>query len=150
MSAVTTQPPAGITLPAATLTWEVSPQLQLRFNASKTIARPQFRELIFQHGGGIPLGYLLGDEQKLVIDPVTAPLVREIYQRYADGEIVRTIVEDFNRRGLKTKSGKPFSPNSFNRILKNRKYIGEYRYQDVIIPSGVPAILSNPSSPRRA
>ena len=95
------------------------------------------------NGGGIPLGYLLGDEQKLVIDPVTAPLVREIYQRYADGEIVRTIVEDFNRRGLKTKNGKPFSPNSFNRILKNRKYIGEYRYQDVIIPSGVPAILSD-------
>ncbi|MEZ5692346.1 MAG: TonB-dependent receptor [Altererythrobacter sp.] len=35
-------------LPAATLTWEVSPEFQLRFNASKTIARPQFRELIFQ------------------------------------------------------------------------------------------------------
>lgn len=35
-------------LPGATLTWEVSPELQLRFNASKTIARPQFRELIFQ------------------------------------------------------------------------------------------------------
>ena len=95
------------------------------------------------NGGGIPLGYLLGNEQKLVLDPVTAPLVREIFQRYADGEIVRTIVEDFNRRGLKTKSGKPFSPNSFNRILKNRKYIGEYRYQDVIIPGGVPAILSD-------
>jgi len=94
------------------------------------------------NGGGIPLGYLLGNEQKLVIDPVTAPLVREIFQRYADGEIVRTIVEDFNRRGLKTKSGKPFSPNSFNRILRNRKYIGEYQYQDVIIPGGVPAILS--------
>ena len=85
------------------------------------------------NGGGIPLGYLLGNEQKLVLDPVTAPIVREIFQRYADGEIVRTIVEDFNRRGLKTKNGKPFSPNSFNRILKNRKYIGEYQYQDVII-----------------
>jgi outer membrane receptor protein involved in Fe transport len=35
-------------LPAATLTWEVQPNLQLRFNASKTIARPQFRELIYQ------------------------------------------------------------------------------------------------------
>ncbi len=93
------------------------------------------------NGGGIPLGYLLGTDQKLVIDPVTAPLVREIFQRYADGEIVRTIVEDFNRRGLKTKSGKPFSANSFNRILKNRKYIGEYKYQDVVIPDGVPAIL---------
>ena len=95
------------------------------------------------NGGGIPLGYLLGNEQKLVLDPVTAPIVREIFQRYADGEIVRTIVEDFNRRGLKTKNGKPFSPNSFNRILKNRKYIGEYQYQDVIILGGVPAILSD-------
>ncbi|MEZ5681729.1 MAG: TonB-dependent receptor [Erythrobacter sp.] len=35
-------------LPAATLTWEVADSLQARFNASKTIARPQFRELIFQ------------------------------------------------------------------------------------------------------
>ncbi len=35
-------------LPAATLTWEISDRLQARLNASKTIARPQFRELIFQ------------------------------------------------------------------------------------------------------
>jgi outer membrane receptor protein involved in Fe transport len=35
-------------LPAATLTWKVSPEVQFRINASKTIARPQFRELIYQ------------------------------------------------------------------------------------------------------
>lgn len=35
-------------LPAATLTWEATDDLQIRLNASKTIARPQFRELIFQ------------------------------------------------------------------------------------------------------
>ena len=35
-------------LPAATLTYEVSDGLQLRVSGSKTIARPQFRELIFQ------------------------------------------------------------------------------------------------------
>ena len=35
-------------LPAATLTWEVQPGMQVRGNLSKTIARPQFRELIFQ------------------------------------------------------------------------------------------------------
>lgn len=35
-------------LPAATLTWEISDGLQARLSASKTIARPQFRELIFQ------------------------------------------------------------------------------------------------------
>jgi outer membrane receptor protein involved in Fe transport len=35
-------------LPAATLTWHIAPQMQLRFSGSKTIARPQFRELLFQ------------------------------------------------------------------------------------------------------
>jgi TonB-dependent receptor len=32
-------------LPAATLTWQFVPDMQLRLHASKTIARPQFREL---------------------------------------------------------------------------------------------------------
>ncbi|MFC3308182.1 TonB-dependent receptor domain-containing protein [Blastomonas aquatica] len=35
-------------LPTATLTWEFLPDMQLRFNVSSTIARPQFRELIAQ------------------------------------------------------------------------------------------------------
>ncbi|MBX3595226.1 TonB-dependent receptor [Sphingomonas sp.] len=35
-------------LPAATLTWEIADRMQFRVSGSKTIARPQFRELIFQ------------------------------------------------------------------------------------------------------
>lgn len=35
-------------LPAATLTYKFRDNMQLRLNASKTIARPQFRELMFQ------------------------------------------------------------------------------------------------------
>ncbi|MFT3966362.1 MAG: TonB-dependent receptor [Sphingobium sp.] len=35
-------------LPAATVTWQFRPDMQLRANASRTIARPQFRELIYQ------------------------------------------------------------------------------------------------------
>ena len=35
-------------LPAATLTWQFRPDMQFRASASKTIARPQFRELINQ------------------------------------------------------------------------------------------------------
>ena len=94
------------------------------------------------NGGGVPLGYLLDKKaQKLVIDPVTAPLVVEIFEKYADGKTIRSIVEDFNTRGLKTKKGQPFNINSFSSLLKNRKYIGEYRYQDVVIEGGVPAIV---------
>lgn len=35
-------------LPAATLTYKFGDSMQVRFNASKTVARPQFRELMFQ------------------------------------------------------------------------------------------------------
>ena len=71
------------------------------------------------NGGGVPLGYLLDKQtQKLVIDPETAPLVTEIFERYAEGATVRSIVEDFNKRGLKTKKGKPFNINSFCGLLK--------------------------------
>jgi TonB-dependent receptor len=35
-------------LPAATLTWELAQGLQFRLSGSKTISRPQFRELLFQ------------------------------------------------------------------------------------------------------
>ena len=94
------------------------------------------------NGGGIPLGYLLDKQtQKLIIDPETAPLVVEIFERYSEGATVRSIIEDFNSRGLTTKRSKPFNMNSFNALLKNRKYIGEYSYQDVVIPGGVPAIV---------
>lgn len=55
---------------------------------------------------------------------------------------IREIVDSLNERGLKTSQNKPFRMNSFDCILKNRKYVGEYRYQDVVIPGGVPAIVS--------
>lgn len=80
------------------------------------------------NGGGIPLGYVLGNDQRIQVDPLTAPLVVEIFTRYAEGETVRAIVESLNEQGLQTRKKKPFSMNSFNRILKNRKYIGEDQY----------------------
>lgn len=93
------------------------------------------------NGGGIPLGYVLGKDQKLEIDPITAPIVVEIFTRYADGETMKVIIDDLNTRGLKNKRGRPFALSSFSSMLANRKYIGEYRYQDIIIPDGVPAIV---------
>ena len=94
------------------------------------------------NGGGVPLGYLLDKKaQKLAIDPTTAPLVVEVFEKYADGKSVRSIVEDLNVRGLRTKKGQPFNINSFSSLLKKRKNIGEYRYQDVVIEGGVPAIV---------
>jgi len=94
------------------------------------------------NGGAIPLGYILGEDKKLMIDPLTTPIVQEAFSRYADGETLRLIVESFNDRGLTTKKNQPFNTNSFSLIFDNRKYIGEFKYKDVVIPGGVPAIIS--------
>lgn len=93
------------------------------------------------NGGRIPLGYKLGADKKLEIDPDTAPIVQEIFKRYAEGETIREIVNDLNNRGLKTSRGYQFAYPSFNTLLRNRKYMGEFKYQDVVIPGGVPALV---------
>lgn len=94
------------------------------------------------NGGAIPLGYQLNKEtKKLEVNETTAPLIQEVFRRYAAGETIRDIVTDLNDRGLRTSQGNKFTYSSFNLLLQNRKYIGEYKYQDVIIPGGVPAII---------
>ena len=32
-------------------------------------------------------------------------------------------------------------PVPISKILKNRRYIGEYSYRDIVIPNGIPAIV---------
>ena len=67
--------------------------------------------------------------------------MQEIFTRYADGEPAEKIAASLNERGLRTRTGKPFVKNSFFQIFKNRRYIGEYSYKDIVIPGGVPAIV---------
>ena len=105
------------------------------------------------NGSGTPLGYYVDDTQHLQIDEKKAPFVREIFQRFADGEMVKDIIKDLNTRGAsitvkikKPRDGKksyerPLTYNTTRRILSNRKYIGEYRFRNIVVPNGVPAIV---------
>lgn len=93
------------------------------------------------NGGTIPLGYTTDKEQHYVIDPITAPVVREIFTRYTDGATVTEICESLNERGIQTQNHNAFNKNSLHRMLVNRRYIGEYHYRDTIISDGVPAII---------
>ena len=94
------------------------------------------------NGGTLPLGYMVDKDQKLVIDPMTSPLVLEAFTRYAEGETIKAIVDSFNERGFRTTTNHHFRINSFDRMFCNRKYVGEYTYKDVVVPGGMPAIVS--------
>jgi len=94
------------------------------------------------NGGNTPLGYRVDKERGvLVIDPMTAPIVIEIFSRYDSGERIRDIKDELNMQGIKTRKGKPFTIGAVSLILKNRTYIGEYKYGNVRIPGGIPAII---------
>ena len=95
------------------------------------------------NGGNTPLGYVVGTDGVLAVDPLTAPLVTEIFTRYDSGESISEITASLKGRGLKTKKGKAFKIGGVSLILKNRKYIGEYQYGSVIIPKGIPAIIDD-------
>ena len=93
------------------------------------------------NGGPVPLGYRIDSEHHYQIDPATAPVVQEAFQRYAAGESIRSIIESLNARGIPNSRGNRFTKNSFQTLLKNRRYLGEYRYKDTVILDAIPAII---------
>lgn len=93
-------------------------------------------------GAGLALGYTVGEDRKYQIDPVGAKIVQEIFQMYADGMSATQIINYCNEKGYKTSRGNAFNKNSLRTMLKNDKYIGVYRFMDVVVEGGVPAIIS--------
>ena len=93
-------------------------------------------------GGSVPLGYKI-EHKKWTIDPLTAPLVEEAFTRYAGGETVAAICDDFNLRGYRTSKGAKFNKSSFKNIFRNEKYIGVYKYTDIRQENAVPRIVSD-------
>ncbi len=91
--------------------------------------------------GSVPLGFRRGKDGHAEIVEEEAAMVREIFRRVNDDEPLIRIVEDFNRRGFRTKKGKLWNKSSFNTILSNERYIGIYLYKEHRIPGGFPAIV---------
>ena len=50
------------------------------------------------NGGNIPFGYMIDEEQHYQPDPEKAPLVIEMFRRYAGGESITDIVEERKRK----------------------------------------------------
>lgn len=91
-------------------------------------------------GGRIPFGYKTENKQ-FVIDPITAPIVKEIYERYTSGERDVVIRNSLNSRGIPTGSGGKWGRTSLQKILTNPKYKGDYHFMDITNEGVFPAII---------
>jgi DNA invertase Pin-like site-specific DNA recombinase len=89
--------------------------------------------------GKAPFGYrtvfglfdLNGQPQAGVkeIDPVTAQVVKDIFQMYADGLSASAITREMNGRGISRPRAKNWSESHVRSILENRFYTGEVSYR---------------------
>jgi site-specific DNA recombinase len=89
-------------------------------------------------GGPVPLGYRCLDK-KVVVVPEEADAVRTIFERYLALGSIGALIEELDRRGIRTKAnglsdgrqrgGIRFGVGALAYLLKNRFYIGEVVYR---------------------
>ena len=93
------------------------------------------------NGGTVPMGYYIDEQQYYQIDPKTAPVVLEMFTKYSEGATMQELVNLLNSRGMRSIRGGKITLNIMNHLLKNRRYMGEYSYRDVVKENGIPAIV---------
>ena len=93
------------------------------------------------NGGTVPMGYYIDEQQFYQIDPKTAPVVLEMFTKYSEGATMQELVNLLNSRGMRSIRGGKITLNIMNHLLKNRRYMGEYSYRDVVKEDGIPAIV---------
>lgn len=87
-------------------------------------------------------GYRIDQETGCyVINDEESAIIREVFARYISGETMNAIGVNLAARGLKTRFGNPVGYNFINTMIHNDKYIGVYRWRDIEIIDGIPAIV---------
>ena len=93
------------------------------------------------NGGTIPIGFKVDEEKFFQIDPLKAPFVVEAFQRYNDGATMKELMNWLNDNGVTTNRNQKFTYNSVQKLLTNKRYIGENRFKDIVMPDSIPAIV---------
>lgn len=74
-----------------------------------------------------PVGFLTGARggPSLIPDPERADLVRKAFEEFGSGRLAkRDVLNRLNSQGLRTRRGRPLSPQTFNSLLRNPVYAG--------------------------
>lgn len=91
--------------------------------------------------GRIPFGYRVGEDRHLEIEPAHAELVRKLFAGYAKGENVVDLIAMANETGIRNHMNKKFSRNSFSKMFGLEIYRGCFKWGDVRVEGGCPAII---------
>ncbi len=93
------------------------------------------------NGGTLTVGYKINSERRYEKDELKAPYVLEVFKRYDAGQTKQEIRDWLNENHFTNTLGKPMTYHSVGTMLKNRKYIGEYKFRDQVNYNAIPAIV---------
>lgn len=93
-------------------------------------------------GGTFPMGYTRNPDGSFSIVPVEAKVVRRAFELYAQHTSKAEIARILNREGYRKRDGSLFQKRSFDVMLRNPKYYGLYKYDDVTVENGMPPIIT--------
>ncbi|WP_416234484.1 recombinase family protein [Lentzea sp. NEAU-D7] len=95
-------------------------------------------------GGYTPPGYAKDPAtHKLVVDEAEAVVIRLMFDLYTKDRIgSRSIANELNERGYRTRSGGLWAFKRVLTILENRVYLGEIHYRDVITLDAHPPLIT--------
>ena len=162
--------PAGITLVSVTESIDTStPSGRMMLNLLASFAQLEREQdsdrVVMAHkhlardckylGGHVPLGYCVDADKHFQLDPVTAPIVRRVFEMYLSRSGYAPVLEYLNSFPLPGARKTPFGKSDLKFLLKNEIYSGTYvrrmgadpRHritspETIRVPGGVPALLT--------
>lgn len=92
------------------------------------------------NGGTYTMGFMIVD-RLYHIDPQTAPFILRSFEMYDQGYTLQEIINLLNAEGFRTRKGNKINMNFISRMLRNRKYAGDYVYGEFVDEDAIPAIV---------
>ena len=92
-------------------------------------------------GGRVLYGYKIDTAKYYVVDEAVAPIIQKIFKDYVSGIKATDIAKNLNAAGLKTKIGDEWTRHKIGKVLRNKKYTGDYECFDVQCENPIPAII---------
>ena len=89
-------------------------------------------------GGSAPYAFMTVEKRYIVVEDEAA-ILNTIFQLMDTGMTAPRVSSLLAERGIYNRDNKPFSPGHIYKLVRNRKYIGEYEYEGIPIP--IPAIV---------
>lgn len=97
-------------------------------------------------GGSPPYGFQINENGEFIENKAEADIVRRVFELRAAGAFPADILRIFHAEGIRGRTGKPFTQQLLNKIVRSEKYIGTYKYrvkgyEPISIPNAIPAIV---------